>query len=48
VSTHQVAGSYAVEWDGTTDAGQAVASGTYIYRLEAGQFAQSHRLTLLK
>jgi hypothetical protein len=25
-----------------------VASGTYIYRLEAGQFAQSHRLTLLK
>ena len=48
VSTHLVAGGYAVEWDGTTDAGQTVASGTYIYRLKAGEFVQSHRLTLLK
>ncbi len=48
VSTYQTAGRYDVEWNGTTDGGRAVASGTYIYRLEAGEFVQSHQLTLLK
>jgi hypothetical protein len=39
VSEHQAAGQYAVEWDGRDDAGHAVASGVYFYRLRttAGQ-----------
>jgi hypothetical protein len=48
VEATQPAGDYLVEWDGTNDAGQAVASGTYLYRLEADGFVQSRSLTLLK
>ncbi|MFQ5584064.1 MAG: FlgD immunoglobulin-like domain containing protein, partial [Calditrichia bacterium] len=29
-------GRYIVQWDGTNDAGQPVASGVYLYRLKAG------------
>ena len=34
VDGHRTAGLYLVGWDGRGDAGLAVASGTYIYRLE--------------
>jgi hypothetical protein len=42
------AGSHAVSWDGKDDDGRAQASGVYFYRLEAGQYTQTHRMTLLK
>ncbi len=48
VNTRQQAGSYEVLWDGTNDFGQQVASGMYIYRIEAGDFVQAKRMTLLK
>lgn len=35
VSTTQNAGVYTVVWDATTDAGAQVASGLYLYRMEA-------------
>ena len=44
----QSAGFYSVEWDGRNDAGQPVASGTYIYRLQAGPFVQTRQMTLMK
>ncbi|HFB68104.1 MAG TPA: T9SS type A sorting domain-containing protein, partial [Calditrichae bacterium] len=44
----QSAGFYSVEWDGRNDAGQPVASGTYIYRLQAGSFVQTRQMTLMK
>lgn len=36
VNTRQNAGNYKVQWDGKDNAGKSVASGVYIYRLEAG------------
>lgn len=42
-------GIYTATWDGTDANGQAVASGTYIYRLRLGdQFIESGRVTLIK
>jgi hypothetical protein len=41
-------GSHRLEWDGTDNAGNAVGSGIYFYRLEAGSFIQSKKMVLLK
>jgi len=43
-----VAGTYDVTWDATNDAGSMVASGTYIYSLEYGNFRQSRTMVLIK
>jgi len=48
VGQEQSAGSYDFTWQGRNDAGQAVPSGTYLYRLDAGTHSQSRRLMLLK
>ena len=42
------AGEHTVSWDGTSDTGDRVASGLYLYRLEAGDFAASKKMVLLK
>ena len=53
VAGRQAAGVYlsreqAVYWDGTDDAGQAVASGVYFYQLVAGKFKQVRRMVVVK
>jgi flagellar hook assembly protein FlgD len=42
------AGYHSVIWDGRNDEGNAVASGVYIYRFEAGKFTRTMKLMLLK
>ena len=42
------AGSFTATWDGTDALGRRVASGVYLYRLLAGDFAASRRMLLLK
>ena len=42
------AGAYQSAWDGTDDAGASVASGVYLYTLQAGSFFEAKKLTLLK
>ncbi len=37
-----------VTWDGRNDAGQAVSSGIYFYRLVASDFTQTRKMVLLK
>ena len=47
------AGTYALRWDGRDDAGRRLASGVYLYRLEAAamtddRMLQTRKLLLLR
>jgi hypothetical protein len=42
------AGQHQVIWDGRSDNGDAIASGIYLYRLEADSFVASRKMILLK
>jgi len=41
-------GRYRINWDGRDEHGQAVASGVYIYQIEAGSFTQNRKMILLR
>jgi hypothetical protein len=41
-------GKYTVEWNGTNNAGMKVTSGSYIYRMTAGEFIDVKEMVLLK
>ena len=42
------AGFYTMTWDGKDDAGHSMSSGIYLYRINAGSFISSKKMTLLK
>ncbi|SYZ72449.1 conserved exported hypothetical protein [Candidatus Zixiibacteriota bacterium] len=48
VDDYLPAGGHSVIWDGTDIRGQKVASGIYFYRLNAGSFADTKKMMLLK
>ena len=50
---HKEAGHYlepstAIYWDGKTELGETIASGTYFYRLQAGSYNQIRKMIILK
>ena len=47
VDKEQPAGTHAVNWDGTADRGGVVASGLYVYRMEADGIAAARKMLLL-
>lgn len=48
VKERQSAGFYSMQWDGKNDAGQQVASGVYLYKLDAGDFSRTKKMILLR
>jgi hypothetical protein len=49
VSEQQNAGRYVLQWDATSDAGHALSSGIYFYRIQAGgEFQSVKKMLLLK
>jgi hypothetical protein len=48
VNESVVPGSYRVQWDGKNEAGQKVSSGVYLYRLTAGNHAQTQKMIMMK
>jgi len=50
---HVPAGNYvesnrAIYWDGKTDTGEQVSSGTYFYQIEAEDYADTRKMVILK
>ena len=41
-------GYYRIQWDGTNDYGQVLASGMYIYSIQASGFTSVKKLVLMK
>jgi hypothetical protein len=48
VNEYRDPGRYTVEWDGKNDNGSDVASGVYLYKMQAGDNVDSKKMTLLK
>lgn len=48
VSDEKAAGVYKAEWDGTDNAGTVLPSGMYLYRMTAGNFAETKKMILMK
>jgi hypothetical protein len=48
VSRTETHGSHRVTWDGSGDAGNPVASGVYLVRIQAGGATRTQKITLLK
>ena len=38
----------AAYWDGKTEEGEAVASGSYFYQLQAGDYLETKKMVILK
>ena len=47
-STVLDAGNHSIRWDGRDDGGSELATGAYLYRLEAGEQVSSRKLLLLR
>ena len=50
---HVQAGNYvesskAIYWDGRTEDGEQVSSGTYFYQIGAGDYSQARKMVILK
>ena len=48
VSGEFAAGDYEVVWNGRDENGNPVGSGVYFYRLDAGEFTQTRKMTFMK
>jgi hypothetical protein len=44
----EAAGPHEVRWDGRDTRGRPLPSGTYLYRIRAGDFVSSHRMVVLR
>ena len=43
-----ISAGQAAYWDGKTETGEAVASGTYFYQLQAGDYIETKKMVILK
>ena len=43
-----VESSKAIYWDGRTEDGEQVSSGTYFYQIEAGDYTETRKMVILK
>ena len=47
VEQEQAPGAYTVAWDATDDVGNRLAAGVYLYRMQAGEYTASGKMTLV-
>ena len=47
-NANEEAGEHSVIWDGSNSAGDQVVSGTYFYRIQAGDFSDTKKMSLVR
>ena len=45
---NQLSGSNSIQWDGTSNNGYGVSSGTYVYQIKANNIIYSGKMVLIK
>ena len=48
VEEFKAAGNYTIAWDGTNNESERAVSGIYLYRMQAGNFMSTQKMTVLK
>lgn len=48
INEYKESGSHTSQWDGRNHAGQIVATGLYIYKIQSGQFTQTRKMLFMK
>ena len=48
INEEKNSGHYSLIWDGTDNRGNKVASGTYLYQIQTGNFVEARKMLLLK
>ena len=48
VEANRPAGTHSVLWDGRDDAGQVVASGVYVYRMDVGRYTRVRKMAIVR
>ena len=48
VQGQREAGAYTLRWDGRDERGRELASGVYLYRLQAGERVETRKLVLVR
>lgn len=48
VNGQQSAGYKTLQWNATSNSGQSISAGLYIYTIQAGEFSQTRKMILLK
>ncbi len=48
IDAYQESGRHSVEWDATDENGREVATGVYMYRIKAGDFADTKKMSFIK
>jgi len=48
VDVKQVAAEYSIQWNGKNEAGNLVASGIYLYRLNVESFVEMRKMTFIR
>ena len=47
VNTNQSSGYKSIQWDATNNQGEPVSAGVYLYKIQAGDFADTKKMILL-
>ena len=48
VNANQSSGYKSLQWNATNNQGEAVSAGVYLYKIQAGDFADTKKMVLLK
>ena len=48
ININQLSGCKSIQWNATNDQGEPVSAGIYLYKIQAGDFADTKKMILMK